>query len=405
MIQGRLMSRRLAALVAIVATGASLGACTIGSKDALPLPAAGAAITDSTPFTDLLRPQVTSSVHNGSTSVQPGVPIQVSVTGGALTTVTLKNADGETVAGRASADGRSWQSTEPLGYTKQYTLHVEADGIGGVNIANQRFTTESPTDLTQAYFTTPNNTVVGVGQTVGIQFDEPIPDRLAAQKAITVTTNPQVDGAFYWISPTEVRWRPENYFTPGTKVDVSVNTYGVDLGGGLMGQQNVTDHFTIGDELIAKVSDKDKIIRVYRSGKLIKTMPTSMGEPANPTPSGIYMLGDHDPSIIMDSSTFGVPANSPGGYRTLVYDATQMAYNGIYVHSAPWSLDEQGNTDVSHGCLNVSPDNALWFLNNTKRGDLVIVSDTIGPKMDGADGLGDWNIPWAVWKAGNAKQS
>ena len=37
-----------------------------------------------------------------------------------------------------------------------------------------------------------------------------------------------------------------------------------------------------------------------------------------------------------------------------------------------------------------------------KRGDIVEVLNTTGPTLSGTDGLGDWNIPWDTWKAGNA---
>lgn len=395
--------RALTAVLATALSGALLAGCSSSANDAMSLPDASQKITDSTPFFDLLRPQITSSVKNGAVDVQPGVPLKVSVSGGTLAKVVLTNPDGKEVAGKLSDDGRSWLNSEPLGYNKQYTLRAEANGIGGVNVANETFTTESPTNLTQAYFTTTPDAVVGVGQTVGVKFDEPIGDRMAAQRAIKVTTDPQVEGAFYWISPSEVRWRPENFFKPGTKVSVSVNIYGVDLGNGLFGQKDVSTKFTVGDEVIATVSDKDKIIRVTRNGKLEKTMPTSMGEPNNATPFGVYMLGDHNNQMIMDSSTYGVAVNSPNGYRTLVDYATQMSYSGIYVHSAPWSISQQGVSNASHGCLNVSPDNALWFLQNTKRGDIVKVTDTTGGLLPGNDGLGDWNVAWPVWKAGNAK--
>ena len=63
----------------------------------------------------------------------------------------------------------------------------------------------------------------------------------------------------------------------------------------------------------------------------------------------------------------------------------------------------QGYSNVSHGCLNVSTANALWFYNNTKRGDIVEVRNTVGPTLSGVDGLGDWNIPWEQWQVGNSK--
>ena len=68
----------------------------------------------------------------------------------------------------------------------------------------------------------------------------------------------------------------------------------------------------------------------------------------------------------------------PNGYRTEVDWATQMSYSGIYVHAAPWSVGSQGYSNVSHGCLNVSTSNARWFYDNTKRGDIVEVVNTVG---------------------------
>lgn len=85
--------------------------------------------------------------------------------------------------------------------------------------------------------------------------------------------------------------------------------------------------------------------------------------------------------------------------------ATQMSYSGIYVHAAPWSVAEQGNSNVSHGCINVTTEAAEWFQNTVKRGDIVTVKNTVGSTLSGYDGLGDWNIPWSVWKDGNADET
>jgi lipoprotein-anchoring transpeptidase ErfK/SrfK len=68
---------------------------------------------------------------------------------------------------------------------------------------------------------------VGVGQAIAVRFDENIPDRVAAEKAIVVTTDPPVVGAFYWLSNREVRWRPKDFWVPGTTVDVAVNTFSI----------------------------------------------------------------------------------------------------------------------------------------------------------------------------------
>jgi lipoprotein-anchoring transpeptidase ErfK/SrfK len=330
-------------------------------------------------------------------------PVTVSAEDGVLGAVTMVNEDGTPIAGQLSTDGLTWTTAEPLGYNKRYTLSAQSLGLGGVTSQQMTFQTHSPENLTMAYVLPNDGEVVGVGQPVAVQFDENIPNRLAAQKAIKVTTNPPVEGAFYWLNNREVRWRPEHFWKPGTKVNIAVNSYGVDLGDGVFGQDNARSQFTIGDEVIATADDNTKMVTVRVNGNVVKTMPTSMGKDSTPTASGTYILGVRFAHMIMDSSTYGVPANSPNGYRTEVDFATQMSYSGVFVHSAPWSVGAQGHTNTSHGCLNVSPSNAQWFFENTKRGDVVEVLNTVGPPLPGTEGLGDWNIPWDQWHAGNAK--
>jgi lipoprotein-anchoring transpeptidase ErfK/SrfK len=368
-----------------------------------PVPPPVAVISDKgTPYGDLLVPKVQASVTDGAVGVPVDQPVTVSAGDGVLGAVSLVRQDGTPVAGQLSPDGLTWATTEPLGYNKRYTLTAEALGLSGVTRNHMTFQTHSPQNLTMAYVLPNDGEVVGVGQPVAIRFDENIPNRAAAERAIKVTTNPPVEGAFYWLSNREVRWRPQNFWKPGTAVDVAVNTYGVDLGNGMFGQEDVTTHFTVGDEVIATADDSTKVVTVRVNEKVVKTMPTSMGKNSAPTSNGTYIVGERFQHIIMDSSTYGVPVNSPNGYRTAVEWATQISYSGIFVHSAPWSVGAQGHTNTSHGCLNVSPSNAVWFYNNTKRGDIVQVVNTVGATLPGTDGLGDWNVPWDQWRAGNA---
>lgn len=382
----------------VVAAMVGLSACSTTSA-----PPAPQVVSDKgTPYGDLLVPKLQASVTDGAVGVSVESPVTVTAGDGVLGAVSMINEAGEPVDGQLSKDGLTWSTAEPLGYNKQYTLAAEALGLGGVARTRATFETHSPENLTMPYVLPNDGEVVGVGQPIAVRFDENIPDRLAAQRAIAVTTNPRVEGAFYWLSDREVRWRPAKYWKPGTTVEVAVNTYGVDLGDGLFGQQNITTRFTIGDEVIAVADDSTKTMTVRVNGKVAKTMPISMGKNSTPTDNGTYIIGDRYSFLIMDSSTYGVPVNSPDGYRTEVEWATQMSYSGIYVHSAPWSVGSQGRSNVSHGCLNVNPGNALWFYNNTKRGDIVEVVNTVGATLPGVDGLGDWNIPWEQWRAGNA---
>jgi lipoprotein-anchoring transpeptidase ErfK/SrfK len=388
----------LMAAAAVSVLALILSAC---SSNTAPLPPQ--VITEKgDPFSNLLVPKLQASVTDGAVGVEVDSPVTVSAGDGVLGAVSMINEEGEPVAGQLSADGLTWSTAEPLGYNKQYTLHAEALGLGGMARNSMTFETRSPEKLTMPYVMPNDGEVVGIGQPIAIRFDENIPDRVAAQRAINVTTNPPAEGAFYWLSDREVRWRPQHYWKPGTTVEVLVKTYGVDLGDGLFGQEDVRTRFTVGDEVIATADDATKTMTVRVNGEVVKTMPISMGKDSTPTNNGSYIVGDRYRNLIMDSSTYGVPVNSPNGYRLEVEYATQMSYSGIYVHSAPWSVGSQGRSNVSHGCLNVSPSNAVWFYNNTKRGDIVEVTNAVGSTLPGTDGLGDWNIPWEQWKAGNA---
>ncbi|GAA1480338.1 Ig-like domain-containing protein [Gordonia sinesedis] len=365
-------------------------------------------VRSSSLFDDLLKPGVEVSewanrpLADQAVGIQPGAPITVQASEGQLTNVVINKANGSPLKGEMSADGTTWVSGEPLGYNRTYTLQADARGIGGNSTRKISFTTRAPNNLTQAYLTPNDRETVGVGQPIAVKFDEPIPNRKVVQQAIKVKTDPPTEGAFYWISDSEVRWRPKEYWKPGTKVNVAVNTYGIDLGGGLFGQENVRSNFVIGRRMIGTADDATKQVTFVRDGKVVRTMPTSMGKDGTPTDNGVYLISDKHDNIIMDSSTYGVPVGSPDGYRTPVDYATRMSYSGIFFHSAPWSMWAQGNTNTSHGCLNLSPDNALWVMQQTLRGDPIIVKNTVGGTLPGTDGLGDWNIPWNVWKKGNA---
>ncbi|WP_072804929.1 L,D-transpeptidase [Rhodococcoides yunnanense] len=219
--------------------------------------------------------------------------------------------------------------------------------------------------------------VVGVAQPVAIRFNEAIGDRAAAERAIAVTTSPSVDGHFYWINDTQVRWLPNEFYPAHTSVTVEAGGARAD--------------FSTGDSLITTADDATHQITITRNGEVVKTMPTSMGKPGHETPNGTYIVGEKFRDMYMDSSTYGVPVDSEDGYRTYVEYATRISYSGIFVHAAPWSEWAQGSEDTSHGCLNVSTEDGQWFFENSQKGDPVVVVNTAGGTLSGADGLGDWN--------------
>ncbi|WP_083710007.1 L,D-transpeptidase [Williamsia sterculiae] len=117
---------------------------------------------------------------------------------------------------------------------------------------------------------------------------------------------------------------------------------------------------------------------IWHNGKVVNTAPISMGSNAHPTPNGTYYTKEKYRSMYMDSSTYGVPSDSPNGYRTYVEYAIRMSWDGIFYHAAPWSVAQQGKTDVSHGCINVSTENGKFAYDNLPEGTPIVVRGTVG---------------------------
>ncbi|HJG47198.1 MAG TPA: Ig-like domain-containing protein [Corynebacterium variabile] len=341
--------------------------------------------------------ELAASVKDNATGVKVDKPITVTDSDG-IDSVALTDGYGTEIEGKFNDDKTEWTSTGNLEYSSNYTLDAKA----GKEKLNQSFTSFSPNMLTDGAMAPLDGATVGIGQTISLRFDEVPSDRKAIEDAITVETEPKVEGAFYWITAQEVRWRPKDYWTPGTQVHVKADLFGKDLGDGVYGQQDREADFTIGDDLRAEADDNTKQVVVKKNGEVIRTMPTSMGMPGHETPVGTYTIGDQYDTLMMDSTTYGLALDA-GGYQTDVSYATQMSYSGIYLHAAPWSVWAQGNTDTSHGCLNLSMEDAQWVYDTFKRGDIVTVKNTGGETLNGSDGLGDWNIPWETWSAGNTE--
>lgn len=222
-----------------------------------------------------------------------------------------------------------------------------------------------------------NGAMVGVAKPIIINFARPIANRPLAEQAIHISSVPAVPGAFYWTTDTQVRWRPYSFWPAGTVVSI-------DASGARSG-------FRVGDSLVATIDDKTHQMTVTRNGKVEKTFPVSMGRPdgKHETKNGTYYVLEKFPDLVMDSSTYGVPVNSPDGYKLKVQWAVRIDNSGAFVHSAPWSVGDQGKRNVSHGCINLSPDNAKWFYDNFGSGDPIVVKNSVGlyNKPDGAD---DW---------------
>jgi len=128
----------------------------------------------------------------------------------------------------------------------------------------------------------------------------------------------------------------------------------------------------------------------------LQTFAVSTGRDEYPTASGIHVVSEKLPSVIMDSSTVGIPRGSAGGYYQTVKLNVRISDSGEFVHSAPWSVDDQGQNNVSHGCVNMAPDDARWFFDFSVPGDIVTVTGT-PTQLEPTNGFGDWNVAWSDW--------
>nr|WP_039803361.1 L,D-transpeptidase [Nocardia araoensis] len=256
---------------------------------------------------------------------------------------------------------------------------AQAEPIPGIGTGSAAAATEPEP---QANFAPPSiniadGEVVGVAQPIIITFKEPVTDHAAAEKAIKITSSKAAPGHFYWRGDKQVRWRPDEFWPDNTDVQVQAG--------------GTTSSFRIGDAFVTTADDNTHTITITRNGEVVKEMPTSMGKPKHETPNGTYIVGEQLRKMTMDSSTYGVPVTDPEGYKLEVEYATRISNSGIFVHAAPWSVAQQGVSNASHGCLNVSTEDAKWFFENARRGDPVIVENTQGGTLSASDGLGDWN--------------
>jgi lipoprotein-anchoring transpeptidase ErfK/SrfK len=221
--------------------------------------------------------------------------------------------------------------------------------------------------------------------------------RSAIERALTVTMSQPVVGAWSWVNPQEIEFRPRDYWPTGEKVKIVARLTGVKAGSGLWGTKDRTLNFTVGPRHITKVNNKTHQATVTDGGKVVRTIPVSLGKPGDDSYSGVMIAQEKSATTIMDSATIG----KPGEYRIKTKWNVRMTYSGTFFHAAPWSTGAQGNSNVSHGCVNASPENAKWFYHFTNRGDIIEVTGTSRSVPFGS-GPTPWAKSWTEWLAGSA---
>jgi lipoprotein-anchoring transpeptidase ErfK/SrfK len=353
--------------------------------------------------------QVSLAVADGTADISPVVPLEIAVTDGELADVKVVDGDGTEVAG-AVADSSDqpgtavWTPETPLAYSTSYTLTASATNAADKKAtASSTFTTVSPTAVSTPSIGPLAGTTVGVGMPIRVYFDDPVADKAAVESHLHVTSSNATDGVWNWMSDSEVHFRPSQYWPANTEVTLDASLYGVNFGEGIWGEKNRSVSFTIGAKHVSIADAGTHTLTVYDGDQLVQTYPMSAGSAENPTRNGAHVVTESYRNITMDSSTFGLAVDAPGGYRSDVEYAVRISNNGEFVHGAPWSVGQQGSSNVSHGCINLSTERAAWFFDFSQPGDVVEVQNSIGPTLSRADGdIYDWAIPWDKWQAGSA---
>ena len=221
--------------------------------------------------------------------------------------------------------------------------------------------------------------VVGVAHPLVVTFSAPVANRHAAERAVEIKSAPAMTGKFEWLDNDVVQWVPDRFWPAHSTVALSVGGLSTDFktGPAVLGVADISDHtFTVSIDGVGAGPPPTRPAPHHRPHWGEEgVMLASMGRPEFPTPVGVFTVLSKDRSVIMDSSSVGVPLTDPAGYRVPVDYAVRITRRGIFVHSAPWAVNSLGFENVSHGCISLSPADAEWYFNAVNIGDPVIVKE------------------------------
>lgn len=382
----------------VTSTAGATGSSTGGSTEA--------GSSTSAPSTTREVPPVATVAATpafGTEGLSPVEPLTFTVAKGTIDSVQMTNPDGKVVEQTISADNKTWTVGEPLGFGKTYTVTGTATGEDGKQIPIQgSWTTVGAGTQTRNTISPSDNAEVGVAVPVSVSFGVEPQDREAVAKRISITTTPQVEGAWAWIKHDDGRWaldfRPRDYWPSGTQVHVDAKLYGVKLDDTSYGAADITSDFTIGRNQVVVADVNSHELVVKRDGQVVASYPASYGrggdngDPNLVTRSGTHVVMEKHPEYLMNNPRYGYT-------NSLQKWAVRISNNGEFIHANPASADAQGQTNVTHGCANLSAADAEAYFNSAVYGDPVEVSGT-DIQLSAMDGdVYTWAMSWEDWTA------
>jgi lipoprotein-anchoring transpeptidase ErfK/SrfK len=347
---------------------------------------------------------VTITPDNGAHGVATTGELKVGAAKGKLTSVVVKDGKGRTVDGKISADGTGWTPDATLATSTEYTVDATAkDSDGRQSAKHTTFTTLTPRHTFIGNFTPDNGQTIGTGMEVSLNFTRGITDKKAVEKAVKVTASPSVPVVGHWYGNDRIDFRPEKYWAAGTKITLSLRLDGVEGRPGVYGTQSKDVHFTVGRSQVSIVDAAKHTMKVYRDGKLFRTIPITSGGPGTTTYNGKMVITEKYAVTRMNGDTVGF-----GGEYDIpdVPHAMRLTTSGTFVHGNYWAASSVfGNSNVSHGCVGLrdvrgggsSSTPAAWFYNNSIIGDVVQVKNSKDKTVQWYNGLNGWNMPWSEW--------
>ena len=340
--------------------------------------------------------RVTINPAAGAIDRRPDLGITVNATDGTLTSVTAEDGHGKNVAGHFNPAGTAWHSTWALAPARSYAVTAVAAGLdGGASTAHATFRTSAPAQTFTASVDMLPGETVGVGMPIMVTFSQPIQNKAQVERSFQLRSSKPVVGAWHWLDDTTTWFRPKRHWPAHDAVRFTAHLAGVRGGEELYGGADLARSFKIGESLVAVASARSHRMKVWLNGRLRFNWPISTGQPGHDTPDGAYVTIEKGNPVDMNSCSFGVCKGDPGYYNVEVYDSVRFTWSGDYIHSAPWSVGEQGYANVSHGCVNLAPAYAAWYYDHAERGDPVTV---IGSPVRGTWGDG-WTIWFLSWRA------
>ncbi|GAB2852786.1 Ig-like domain-containing protein [Actinocorallia aurea] len=348
-------------------------------------------------------PVVTITPADGTGEVKPEDGVTVKAADGKLTSVkvTLK---GKEVKGGLSGDGTTWTSERALVPNASYTVEATATGEESkTTTATSTFKTLKPKDTFGLQANIPlSGWEVGVGMPILITFTDDIQDKKAVEGSLRITSDEPVKGAWYWYTDNQVIFRGEDYWEPHQKVKVTGTLAGVKSDKDTYGTKDFEINFKVGSANISKVNTDTHRMTVSIDGEKVRDVGISAGNETAykyTTTSGVHVTQEKENPVKMTAP--GLKPGDSGYYEEIVDHAVRISNSGEYVHSAPWSVGSQGSANVSHGCINASPEFARWYYDQSKWGDIVTITGT-DRELEYDNGYGYWQKSWKDWVLGSA---